>query len=338
MAEIRWYPLLRHLRAEISSHILRYRKGKLVRSGRGLSFWFYPLSTSVAEVPIDDLEVPFLFHGRSADFQDLMVQGEVTCRVVDPAELAERIDFTIDVASGEYLKQPLDRLTQLITQQAQQSAVEYLVERPLERTLAEGVDALRKRIRDGLEVSEIGIQIASVRIAAIKPTADLERALQTPTLELLQQQADEATFQRRAMAVEKERAISENELRNRIELARQEEELIAQAGQNKRKEAEDDSVARQIEDAAEAECTRLQGAAQADRIRNVEGARVEAEQQRVAAYRDLRTPVILGLAAQELATKLRKIDHLSITPELLGPLFNELLSNASARLKPEGQA
>ena len=55
-----------------------------------------------------------------------------------------------------------------------------------------------------------------------------------PTREAIQQAADEATFQRRAQAVEKERAIQENELQNKIELARREEQLIAQKGQHLR--------------------------------------------------------------------------------------------------------
>jgi hypothetical protein len=38
MAEIRTYPILRHLRAEPSFHILRFRRGKQVASGRGLAF------------------------------------------------------------------------------------------------------------------------------------------------------------------------------------------------------------------------------------------------------------------------------------------------------------
>jgi hypothetical protein len=40
------------------------------------------------------------------------------------------------------------------------------------------------------------------------------------------------------MAVEKERAIAENELANRIELARREEELVSQAAVNDRRKAE----------------------------------------------------------------------------------------------------
>ena len=51
-----------------------------------------------------------------------------------------------------------------------------------------------------------------MRVAAVAPTSEMEKALQQPTREAIQQDADEATFRRRALAVEKERAIAENEL------------------------------------------------------------------------------------------------------------------------------
>ena len=92
----------RHLRAEPSQHILQYRGGRLRRSGRGLAFWFHPLATSIAEVPCSDRDETFLFHVRSSDFQDVMAQGTITYRVADPAELAARIDFSLDLASGAY--------------------------------------------------------------------------------------------------------------------------------------------------------------------------------------------------------------------------------------------
>ena len=84
MAEITTFPLLRHLRAEPTAHVLHYRRGTLARDGAGLAFWFRPIHTAVAEVPIDDRELPFLFHVRSADFQELTVQGAIAFRVADP--------------------------------------------------------------------------------------------------------------------------------------------------------------------------------------------------------------------------------------------------------------
>lgn len=50
MTEIRTLGFARHLRGEASTHILRYRKGRLVASRRGLSFWFLPFSTGIAAV------------------------------------------------------------------------------------------------------------------------------------------------------------------------------------------------------------------------------------------------------------------------------------------------
>ena len=77
MAHITKVPLLRHLRSEPSRHILHFRRGRLVRSGRGVAYWFRPLSASIAEVPCDDRDLAFLFHGRTSDFQDVTVQGVI---------------------------------------------------------------------------------------------------------------------------------------------------------------------------------------------------------------------------------------------------------------------
>src|SRR6185295_3993841 len=78
MAKISSLLFFRHVRGEPTSHVLFFKDGKLKKSGRGLSFWFYPLDTNLAEVPLDDREIPFLFHGHSSDFQDVTVQGVIT--------------------------------------------------------------------------------------------------------------------------------------------------------------------------------------------------------------------------------------------------------------------
>ncbi len=120
MANVSSFPFFRHLRGEPSAHLLFFKNGKLARSGRGLCFGFMPLGASIAEVPLDDRELPFLFHGCSSDFQEVTVEGVVTYRVTAPLVLAERVDFTIDTCKGTFTKQPLDRLALLVTQLAQQ--------------------------------------------------------------------------------------------------------------------------------------------------------------------------------------------------------------------------
>ena len=336
MADMTRIPILRHLRSETSSHVLHYRRGRVVRSGRGLAFWFMPMAASISEVPIDDREIPFFFHGRSADFQDVTTQGVITFRVVDPQTLAQRVDFSIDLDEGTYRKEPLEQLAQMVTQLAQQIAMAYVGEHALRAVLADGPVVLRDRLRGGLSGEEgfhdAGIEIVSVRIAAVKPTSELERALQTPTLEGIQQSADKATFARRAQAVEEERAIRENELQSEIELAKRQEQLIEQEGQNRKRQAEEGAAAQLID--AEAKATRggIAAVARAEGIRLVEGAQVEAEKARVDIYRDLPTHVVVGLAAREFAAKLQSIDHLNITPDLLGPLMGDLAAAATKRL------
>jgi regulator of protease activity HflC (stomatin/prohibitin superfamily) len=339
MADITRVMFWRHLRGEPNFQIVQYRRGRLVRSGAGLSFWFLPLSASVAEVPLDDRELPFHFNGRSADFQDVTAQGVITYRVVDPETLMKRVDFSIDVDEGNYANEPLERLSQLITQLAQQFALDYIANTAVREILSRGIHELRERIATGLGADpglrEMGLEIVAVRLASVKPSADLERALQMPTRESIQQKADEATFQRRAQAVEKERAIQENEIQNQIELAKREEELIGQRGQNEKRKAEEENAASRIRTEAQCEELRLRASTDAETIRLVEEAKVAAERDRMGIYKDLPTPVIVGLAAQELAGKLQSIEHLTVSPELFGPLVTDLIRAGTKRLETE---
>lgn len=375
MSEIRRFPFLRHLRSEPSTHVMVYRRGELVREGRGLTAWFRPMTTGLAEVPIDDREMHFVFHGRSADFQDVTVQGVITYRVTDPGLLAKRVDFTIDLATGGYLKQPIERLELMVSQLAQQFAWAYIAGTPVRHALTEGTEALRTEITTGLQadkvLEEMGLTLVSVRISSIQPTADLERALEAPMREKIQQEADEAGFERRALAVENERAIQENELKNRIELARREEELITQKGQNSRREAREEAEAKKIEvaaaasrsrvqsvasgdeikvmaaaeadqirllAAAEAESQRLAGAAEAESLEAIEAARVAAEKERLEAYGSLPPTILFGLAARELGKNLKQIDHLNLSPEALTPYLARLLDAGADRLGDGGTA
>lgn len=337
MAEISKLFFWRHLRGEPNFFIVLHKAGKMVAGGRGLSFWFYPLSASIAEIPLDDRELPFLFHGRSKDFQDVITQGVITYRIADPDRVFRRVDFSIDLDTGAYTKQPLEKMALFLTQLAQQSAWEYVAANDVREVLANGIEPIRAKIRQGLNadpgLQDMGLEIVSVRISSIKPTSDLERALQMPTREQIQQFADQATFERRALAVEKERAIQENELQNQIELAKREELLINQRGQNEKRRTLEEVEARRIEAEANANRVKVEAEANASRIRLVEEAKVLAEKERMDIYRSLPPQVIIGLAAQELAGKLKTIQNLSISPELLGPMFTQLVQAGTKKLE-----
>ncbi|GJD94112.1 SPFH domain-containing protein [Methylobacterium iners] len=316
MATIRNIGLVAQLRSEASSHVIRYRKGRVRLSERGPVFWFRPETASIAEIPMDDREMTLFVKGRSQDFQVVAVQGTIGWHVVDPERLASRVDFSIDLATGRLQGEPIEKIEARIAGLASQAVLQYLGAGPVRALLDAGPEPLRGRLGAALtadaSLAEIGIAVVTVRLTNLAPSSELERALQTPTFEALQQKADEATFSRRALAVEKERAIAENELATRTELARREKLLIAEEAENARSRAAGLAQARGVEASAEAE-----------RIRLVEGARAQAEAQRVAIYRDLPPAVALGLAAQELAGKLTSIEHLNVTPDLFATMLRE---------------
>jgi regulator of protease activity HflC (stomatin/prohibitin superfamily) len=299
-------------------------------------------------VPADDRELTILFHARSSDFQDVTAQGVVTYRIAEPATLAERVDFTIDLARGTYSKQPLEKIALLLTELAHQHASRWIGTTPIRSVLTEGYSRIRQSVESGLTEDEglraMGIVICSVRISSVRPTPDLEKALEAPAREKIQQESDEAAFARRALAVDKERAIQENELANKIELAKREEELIVQRGQNARRQAEEQAEAERIgaEAAAgrlrvkaesEAQQAILRGDASAKSVRLVDGAKVDVERERMEVMRNVPTPVLYALAAQELAGKLQRIDHLSLAPDALGPMLQGLIAAGTRRLE-----
>ncbi|GAA0337083.1 hypothetical protein GCM10009087_54420 [Sphingomonas oligophenolica] len=53
MANIRNFGYFAQLRSDASSHIIRFRNGRIRQSGRGLVFWFSPKTASIAELPMD---------------------------------------------------------------------------------------------------------------------------------------------------------------------------------------------------------------------------------------------------------------------------------------------
>lgn len=317
MAQVTRFPMLRHLRSDATSYIQYFRKGRLVQSGRGLAFWFGPDGASISEIPMDDRELPFLLKGQSADFQDLAVQGSVIWRVSDPRRLGDRIDFSIDLSKGRLVGKPVDQVNGVLVTLARGFAHAYLQDLPVRDVLERGIAPLQQILSEGLSehpvLAEMGLALVGVGLSSIAPSSELARALQAPTFESLQQQADEAGFARRALAVEKERAIAENELNNKIELATQRRNLIAQEAENARTEAEARAVGKRI--AAEAE---------AQQIRAVEQARVDLEKDRIGIYSDLDPAVLMAMAAREFAGKLETIDNLTVTPDMLAGFVSQI--------------
>ena len=323
MADIRPFLFGKHLRATPTNHIVHSRRGKLVHSGAGVSFTFFPLNAAISEVPIAEAELSVLFGARTLDFQEVSVQATVTYRFADAKVAASRIDFAIDPYRGTWLGKPLEQVGTRITELAQQYAVEHISSVRLVELLGGGIPAVREVTSTGLisdaRLAETSITVIGVRIVSIRPQADLERALEVPVREQVQQDADKATFERRALAVERERAIAENELQSKIELATREELLVAREGANARKRATEEAARERIETEVRAESTRALGLANAD-----------AEKARLAAYKGVDPAVLTAVSVQSIAEHLPAIGTLNLTPDVLTEALSRITRAPSA--------
>jgi hypothetical protein len=205
---------------------------------------------------------------------------------------------------------------------------------PLARVLADGVAQIRDRILHGLttdmRLAETGITVIGARVIALRPEPEVEKALRTPAREQIQQEADRSTYERRALAVERERAIAENELQSQIELARREEQLVTQRGANARREAQDAAASSRIAAEAQADKEERLARARANGTRALGEAKAAGEAASVAAYRDLPQSTLLALAAKDLAGSLPQIGTLVLAPDLLASLMSQLASGGPA--------
>ncbi|MFJ8686082.1 SPFH domain-containing protein [Micromonospora wenchangensis] len=372
MADVTRRLFLRHLRGTPTNWVRLHVAGRVRREGTGQSFWYRPLTAVLSEVPVDDRELPLLFHARTGDFADITVQATVTYRVADPALAAARLDFSVDPRTGRARSRPLDQVATLLAELAQQPALDLLARVPLAEALTT-VAPVREAVSAALgtepRLADIGVAVVSARVVAVRPEPELERALQTPTREAVQVQADRATYARRAQAVEQERGIAENELQNKIELARREQQLVEQHGANARRRAELDAAAElaaaqgkaereqvattaaadraRVLATAEAEKDRLLAAGTADRertlalakaetVRAVGAAEAEAEAAKLATYAELPPAVLQALTVRELAGQLPPIGQLTVTPDLLADLLGRLTGPAGTLTGPTG--
>jgi regulator of protease activity HflC (stomatin/prohibitin superfamily) len=285
MANVSKFGLWRHLRAEPNQFILHYKGGKLVKSGAGIAYFFNPLSAAVAQVPVEDCETTFMLNERSADFQEVNVQCTLSYRVTDHARAAQRVNFTISLLTGAWLEQPLDRLATLWSQKALEPVRKFVSASPVVDVAQKGSEhiraALDSALRNDAELAAMGLALVTVQVSRVAPSAELEKALQTPTREGLQQKADEAMFSRRALAVEKERAIKENELATELELEKRKKQLIEQRGANQLQEVQ--QVATTEKARVEADLARLQLTAEAETRRSMTLAKTEVEKSKLIA-------------------------------------------------------
>ena len=330
---------IRFIKTQPTTFLIQYKSGGAVREGPGLSFFYYAPTTSLVAVPLESTEAPFMFEERTADFQTVTIQGQLTYRISDPRKIAGLMNFAIDPGTKRHLSEDPQRLgfRMLNTMQVQVHAM--IQKLPLRDALG-STTALADTVRNGLraapEVAALGVEILGLAIVAIKPTPETARALEAETREALLKKADESTYARRNAAVEQERAIKENELNTEIAVENKQRQIreakmdADRAVQEKQQDLERARLEAQIDQetlrksfvAAAAENSRTESEARAYGMRTLfeSMSQIDAKVLQVLAQTGMNPEQLISSAFQEMASRADKIGELNISPDLLREL------------------
>lgn len=331
------------VKAQPTMYFMQYKKGKIVREGEGLSFFYYAPMSSLVAIPMASVDIPFIFKEVAGDFQEITVQGQVAYRISDPKKLSKLLNFTLAANNQAYLSDDPEKLPQRIINQVQVLMRAELQQQTLKGALKNSeaiVSAVRKGLAGCELVDQLGIEILALSVLAIKPNPETARALEAEIREQLLLEADEAIYARRNAAVEQERAIKENELNTEIAVENKKRQIretkleADRAVQEKRQAMEQEGMQGNIE---------LEGKRKSLVELAAQNRRIEADAKAyginaaMAAFKTVEPKVLQALASTgmnpaqliagaflSLAENADKIGNLNIAPDLLQGLLSEL--------------
>ncbi len=319
---------IRFIKVQPTTYLLQYKSGKIVREGAGLSFFYYAPTTSIAAVPIGSQDIPFIFKEMSSDFQEIAIQGQVTYRIINPRQIAQLLNFSLDSTGKAYISDDPEKLPQRVINLIRVMIRKQLQNLSLRKALASSdflTDTVIGSISEAKEISSVGVEVMGFSILSITPNPDTARALEAETREQLLKEADEAIYARRNSAVEQERAIKENELKTEIAIQEKQHEM-RQADLKFNISFEENKkqlVELSVENARqEAESKAYSVSAMMKALSGVDPKTLQA-----LASLGMKPEQLIALAFQELAGRAGRIGQLNVSPDLL----RELMSSEAQR-------
>ncbi len=283
--------MVRYYKGNPTEYVQKYVNGRIVREGRGLSFFYWPSITTIISIPVKTSDVDFIFREITGNFQAVTVQGQITFRIFNPSKIASILNFSIDPHTNTYLSKDPKKLSVRIinlVHEATRAEIERLHLEDILKKGAELVHSILISTRNKPELKTLGIEIRNIFITSIKPTPVVAKALEADYRETLLKRADQAIYDRRAFAVEQERKIRENELDTDIKLEEERERLVDLKAANLAKEAEADGKALEV---------------------------------RLAPYKNMDPRTLTALGLNTIGENAEKIGTLTITPDLLTELL-----------------
>ena len=331
------------IKVDPTMFLMQYKRGRLVKEGTGLSFFYFAPVTSLVAVPVASTDIPFIFKEVTSDYQDITIQGQVVYRVSDPVQLSQMLNFTMDAQKQEYISEDPENFSQRIVNQVQVLIRGELENLPL-RDVLRSSETLVKKVKVSLRSSDIlnslGIEILDFSILAIKPTPETSRALEASIREQMLKAADEAIYDRRNAAIQQERAIKENELNTEIAVEVKKRQIretqmdAERAVQEKERLLKEEKMAANIsleEKNKElvgltVENAKVEADAKAYSLSAVMGSvsKIDPKVLNALASIGMDPSQLIALSFRELAESAAKIGELNISPDLLRELTKKV--------------
>lgn len=265
--------------------VVKYSAGKNVQEGKGLSFIVGPKST-VAIVPTGLRSIPFIFEEVTNDDQRVSVTGELEA-LFNPEKALELYDFSVDVMSGAYLKDGLEKSQSALSSMLRPQVREIIGGQDLKTALSSTIE-LEKSLRESIEkqtgeFAKLGFTIQTTYVSSVRPkNSQLAAAIEAPAREKMLQAADRAVSARREAAAESERTVQLYEAETQEKVAIEQAKLV------------------------EAESKNLVARAEAD---------AEAMRKKLEPYKEMNPMVLVGMGIQS-----GNIGEINFTPEILAAL------------------
>ncbi|QXX81048.1 NrtR-regulated NrtX [Providencia sp. R33] len=332
----------KYFKADSSTFVIQSVNGKVRKQGKGISFWYNADKTSIAALPLNAQEAPFIFNLQTADFQSLRVQGQISFQVKEPEKTADVLNFNLTKDGKGYSSEDPLKMSDRVVRAAQtviQAKIQSTSLRDALLISRSLVTLVSQQLAEQSVINSLGIDILEVSIAAITPSPETLKALEAQARESILKEADDAIYARRKFSVEQERTIKEAEL---------ETDLSVQAKEQQIEEARLDNERRLLRERTEIEQEELTAQVNAEEKRqelvalSVGNQRIQSDadayaiESKMKAYSQL--PVenlkalalakmgpeqLMAMAFESLAQNAGKIGELNISPDLFGQLMKK---------------
>lgn len=332
---------INYIKFDAMTHVIHYSKGKVKRVGKGLSFFYYGPSSSIAAIPLGSKDIQFIFRETTSDFQQVTIQGQITYFIKKPEQLAEVLDFTL-LNKRDYKADNFEKINLRINNETQTTTSKLIQHLDLKEAIRSARE-IGEKIMNGLTsshaINSLGVEVISVDVLAVSPTPEMTKALETATREALQKEADEAIYKRRNFAVEQERKIRESELNTEIAVQKKEKEILEKKSDIKIEQEANDRKLREMRIEADVSVEESRQKLTGMKVANMKkeaDAKGYLLEKTLTPYKGFDWKMLMAMnnnsmdakdniafAFRELAENAGKIENLNITPDLLQTLLHK---------------